>query len=89
MSDLDILHQAWSLYQEWDEVYNNWRTKAFLALDSAEIEEMVQKFSKKVSKLAKDIKNWNVFNVIFLKLIFRRRATVLIKRRELFPFFKI
>jgi len=63
VTDLDILHQAWSLCQEWDEIYNTWRIKAFLALDSAEIEEMIQKFTKKVNKLAKEVKGWDVFTI--------------------------
>jgi dynein heavy chain len=37
--------------------------KPFLALDSSEIEEMIQKLSKKVNKLAKEVKGWNVFAV--------------------------
>ena len=64
-TDLDLLSQVWVLSQEWNAVYEEWRKKAFLTLEATEMEEVVQKFQKRLTKLAKDIKNWDVFQVFF------------------------
>ena len=63
-ADLDILSQVWAIYQEWTGVYEEWRKQPFLKLDSAVIEEVVQKILKRLTKLSKDVKNWDVFYVI-------------------------
>jgi dynein heavy chain len=60
--DLEALNQVWATVQEWNTSYSLWRNKHFLALDANEIEETVQKFIKKLSKMSKDLKeSWDVF----------------------------
>lgn len=58
---LDALSQIWTLTEEWNELYNTWKSIPFLSLDGAEIEEHVQKFLKRLLKMGKEIKEKEVF----------------------------
>jgi dynein heavy chain len=60
-NDLDLLQQIWQLDQEWNSVWENWRTKPFLTLDATEMEESIQKYLKKLMKLGKEMKDWDVY----------------------------
>ena len=60
-ADLDNLQQIWTLYQDWSNTWDAWRTQPFLSLDAAEMEESVQKFMKRLLKCPKDTKDWEVF----------------------------
>ncbi|KAJ3172703.1 Dynein heavy chain 2, axonemal, partial [Geranomyces variabilis] len=60
-NSLELLSQIWTLYQEWTQVYEKWRTRPFLSLDSAEIDESVQGFLKRLNKMGKEMKEWDVF----------------------------
>jgi dynein heavy chain len=62
--ELEILGLVWSTAQDWEFSYSSWRSKPFLKLDGSEIEETVQKFSKRLLKLGKEIKDWEVFTVL-------------------------
>lgn len=59
--DLEILSQVWQVTLEWNNSYDSWRKQPFLDLDGAEIEEQVQKHTKKLQKLSKEVKDWEVF----------------------------
>ncbi|KAH6590256.1 hypothetical protein BASA50_009516 [Batrachochytrium salamandrivorans] len=59
--DLDSLTQVWQATQEWNMLYEAWRSVPFITLDSSEIEESVQKFVKRLSKMTKEAKNWDVY----------------------------
>ena len=61
-SDLEILSQVWTTFQDWISIYNNWKGKHFLELDANEIEDIVQKYTKKLTKLGKEVNNWEVFS---------------------------
>ena len=61
-ADLEILNQVWTLFQDWTSAYNGWKGKHFLQLDANEIEDVVQKFTKKLVKLGKEVKDWEVFS---------------------------
>ncbi|RKO93650.1 dynein heavy chain and region D6 of dynein motor-domain-containing protein [Blyttiomyces helicus] len=58
---LDMLSHIWLLTQEWAGVYEAWRTKPFLSLDAAEVESSIQLFVKRLAKMGKDMKDWDVF----------------------------
>ena len=61
---MDLISQVWALNQEWCQTYEAWRRKPFLALNPSEMEEVVQKYWKKVTKLGKEVKNWDIFLVL-------------------------
>ena len=61
-SDLELLNQVWTAFQEWSTSYNVWRGKHFLQLDAFEIDDVVQKFIKRLTKLGKEVKDWDVFS---------------------------
>ncbi|KAI9197259.1 dynein heavy chain and region D6 of dynein motor-domain-containing protein [Polychytrium aggregatum] len=60
-SDLDNLSQVWTLSQEWSQTWENWKSKPFLSLENTEIEETVQKYLKRLTKMSKDVKDWDAF----------------------------
>ncbi|KAI8915474.1 dynein heavy chain and region D6 of dynein motor-domain-containing protein [Powellomyces hirtus] len=60
-NSLDLLGQIWQLYQEWTVMYEKWRTRPFLTLDAAEIDESVQGLLKRLNKMGKEMKEWDVF----------------------------
>ncbi|KAJ3056563.1 Dynein heavy chain 2, axonemal [Rhizophlyctis rosea] len=60
-SGLGMLTQIWEVTSEWNDAYETWRTVPFLGLDAAEVEETVQKFVKKLGKMPKEMKEWDVF----------------------------
>ncbi|KAI8904300.1 dynein heavy chain and region D6 of dynein motor-domain-containing protein [Gorgonomyces haynaldii] len=62
--DLETLSQIWQATQEWNGSYDGWRGKPFLSLDGNEIEEQVQKFVKRLAKMGKEIKDWDVFSAL-------------------------
>lgn len=59
--DLESLGQIWQATHEWNTVYDGWRQRTFLSLDSSELEDSVQKFSKRLQKMSKEVKEWDVF----------------------------
>ncbi|KAI8923518.1 dynein heavy chain and region D6 of dynein motor-domain-containing protein [Entophlyctis helioformis] len=59
--DLDLLTQVWQATQEWNAAYDGWRLRPFLSLDATEIEESVQKFVRRLAKMGKEMKDWDVF----------------------------
>lgn len=61
---LDSLKQVWQLTEEFDTVFNSWKQLPFLNLSGIEMEETVAKFIKKFSKLPKDAKERDVFQVL-------------------------
>ncbi|KAJ3242061.1 Dynein heavy chain 2, axonemal [Chytriomyces hyalinus] len=73
-SEIDSLQQIWSLTQEWVAVWEDWRTKPFLTLDAAEMEEYVQRYLKKLQKMPKDMKEWDVFTNLKEKISQCRRT---------------
>jgi dynein heavy chain len=60
--DLECLGQIWQATQEWNSSYDAWRQKPFLSLDGPEIEEQVQKFIKRIQKMSKEVKEWDVYS---------------------------
>ena len=58
--ELDLLEQIWGLTKEWDGTYDAWKVGAFSDLKVAEMEEVANKFEKKLVRLKKDISHWNV-----------------------------
>ena len=60
--DLELLNQIWQAMQEWNSTYDGWRSNPFLSLDGAEMEESVQKFARRLAKMGKEMKDWDVFN---------------------------
>eukprot|EP00842_Homolaphlyctis_polyrhiza_P005476 jgi/Hompol1/592/HPOL_005362-RA len=62
--DLDLLTQIWQATQEWNVAYDNWRSRPFLSLDGTEMEDAVQKFVRRLGKMGKEMKDWDVFNVL-------------------------
>ncbi|KAJ3217500.1 Dynein heavy chain 2, axonemal [Dinochytrium kinnereticum] len=60
-ADLDALSQVWQLNQEWVNIWEGWRSKPFRNLDGNEMEEYIQKIQKRLSKLGKETKEWDVF----------------------------
>lgn len=60
-SDLELLTQIWTLAHEWNAQWETWKTQPFSALNMQEMEEVVQRFIKKVTKLGRDMKDWEVY----------------------------
>ncbi|KAJ3091962.1 Dynein heavy chain 2, axonemal [Quaeritorhiza haematococci] len=77
-NELDMLQGIWSLMQEWVNTWESWKEKPFLSLDSAELEETVQKFQKKLTKMGKEIKDWDIFLVLKEKINQTRRSIPLL-----------
>ena len=61
-NDLELINQVWLAFQEWSASYNVWRNKHFFSLDAYEIDDVVQKFIKRLNKLGKEVKDWEVFS---------------------------
>jgi dynein heavy chain len=59
--DLENLNGVWTATQDWNNLYSQWRTNHFLSLDSSEIEDSVQKFVKRIGKMNKEVKEWDVY----------------------------
>jgi dynein heavy chain, axonemal len=62
-NELELLSQIWQLNQQWSSTYDAWRSKPFMELESAEMEESVQKFQKRLQKMGKEMKDWDVYQV--------------------------
>ncbi|KNC97489.1 uncharacterized protein SPPG_07404 [Spizellomyces punctatus DAOM BR117] len=60
-TSLELLSQIWQLYQEWNNAYEGWRTKPFLSLDAAEVDESVQNLIKRLNRMGREMKEWDVF----------------------------
>jgi dynein heavy chain, axonemal len=60
--DLEILAQIWQATQEWNTSYDSWRTRPFLSLDGPEIEDQVQKFTKRLARMGKEVKDCDVYS---------------------------
>ncbi|KAJ3195453.1 Dynein heavy chain 2, axonemal [Irineochytrium annulatum] len=60
-TDLDNLGLVWQLNQEWVTTWDGWRTRPFLTLDATEMEESIQKFQKRLGKMGRETKEWDVF----------------------------
>ncbi|KAJ3024564.1 UNVERIFIED_CONTAM: Dynein heavy chain 2, axonemal [Siphonaria sp. JEL0065] len=73
-TELDNLQQIWQLTSDWVTVWEDWRTKPFLTLDAAEMEESVQKFLKKLQKMGKELKDWDVYSNLREKISQCRRT---------------
>ncbi|KAJ3206517.1 Dynein heavy chain 2, axonemal [Entophlyctis luteolus] len=73
-AELESLQQIWTLNSEWITVWDDWRTKPFLTLDATEMEESVQKFLKKLQKMGKEMKEWDVFTNLREKISQCRRT---------------
>ncbi|KAJ1537343.1 Dynein heavy chain 2, axonemal, partial [Nowakowskiella sp. JEL0078] len=63
-SDLDLLGQVWALNQEWTNVWEGYKKDQFLSVNSNEMEETIQKFIKRITKLGREVKDWDVFSVV-------------------------
>ncbi|KAJ3123528.1 Dynein heavy chain 2, axonemal [Physocladia obscura] len=73
-AELDALQQIWNLTSDWVTVWEDWRTKPFLTLDAAEMEESVQRFLKKLQKMGKEMKYWDVYTNLKEKISQCRRT---------------
>jgi dynein heavy chain len=60
-TDVENLNNIWTTVQDWQSLYSKWRTIHFLSLDANEIEETTQKFNKRISKMNKEVKEWDVY----------------------------
>ncbi|KAJ3399250.1 Dynein heavy chain 2, axonemal, partial [Chytridiales sp. JEL 0842] len=74
-NDLDLLQQIWQLDQEWSTVWESWRTKPFLSLDSAEMEDSIQRYLKKIMKVGKEVKEWDVYQSLKERINQCKRTT--------------
>ncbi|KAJ3325086.1 Dynein heavy chain 2, axonemal, partial [Blyttiomyces sp. JEL0837] len=73
-NELDLLQQIWQLSQEWSTVWEGWRLKPFLGLDATEMEDSIQKFLKRIQKMGKEMKDWDVYNNLKEKISQCRRT---------------
>eukprot|EP00879_Flechtneria_rotunda_P019356 GHRR01020328.1.p1 GENE.GHRR01020328.1~~GHRR01020328.1.p1 ORF type:complete len:1679 (+),score=578.13 GHRR01020328.1:143-5179(+) len=56
--ELELLDKMWSLVAEWEGTYSGWKDGLFKDLKVVEMEETAARFSKQVTKLGRDVKNW-------------------------------
>eukprot|EP00002_Diphylleia_rotans_P022931 TRINITY_DN4501_c0_g1_i3.p1 TRINITY_DN4501_c0_g1~~TRINITY_DN4501_c0_g1_i3.p1 ORF type:complete len:4513 (-),score=1142.54 TRINITY_DN4501_c0_g1_i3:360-11993(-) len=61
VKDLDFLDQIWKVVEEWNVAWERWKTDQFLSINGAEMEEEAQKYQKRITKLGRDIKHWDVW----------------------------
>eukprot|EP00736_Rhodelphis_marinus_P013382 Rmarinus@m.14828 len=64
VKDLDLLENVWKLIDEWNKQWDAWKFGKFSSLEVSEMEEMAQRFSKRIMKLGRDIKHWKLWEVI-------------------------
>ncbi|KAI8821286.1 dynein heavy chain and region D6 of dynein motor-domain-containing protein [Fimicolochytrium jonesii] len=58
---LELLSQIWTLFEEWNNMYETWRLRPFLTLDAGEVDESVQGFLKRLNKTGREMREWDVF----------------------------
>ncbi|KAJ3115964.1 Dynein heavy chain 2, axonemal [Phlyctochytrium bullatum] len=73
-SDLDALSQVWQLNSEWASVWENWRSKPFRNIDGNEMEDYIQKMQKRLTKLGKETKEWDVYTSLKERIAQCRRT---------------
>ena len=73
--DVDYLHQVWSITIEWKKYWDSWKSGQFADLNVEEMETVAGGYSKKVTKLGRDIKRWKVWEAMKIELD-RFRETV-------------
>jgi dynein heavy chain len=77
--DLELLQQSWDLIEEWEKMWENWKTGKFQELKVEEMEEASGRFNKKLQKLGKDIKNWKTWEATKEKVDQFKKALPLIQ----------
>jgi dynein heavy chain len=60
--DIDFLTQIWEITSEWASNWDSWKTGQFADLDVETLENVAGNYVKRVGKLGRDIKKWNVWN---------------------------
>jgi dynein heavy chain, axonemal len=60
-SQLELLDQVWQMTREWDNMWNDWKAGEFRTLRVETMDDAAQKFSRRVTKLGKEIKSWLVW----------------------------
>eukprot|EP00899_Mesostigma_viride_P014884 jgi/Mesvir1/23397/Mv21091-RA.2 len=60
--DLELLEAMWSCKKEWETAFSGWKDGLFRELQVEELDEAAQRFSKKLTKLGRDIKHWPVWH---------------------------
>ena len=63
-NDLESLNQIWTLSLEWNSQWDSWKTRAFKTLDIHEMEDSIQRFIKRLTKLGREMKDWDVFQAL-------------------------
>ncbi|KAI8799348.1 dynein heavy chain and region D6 of dynein motor-domain-containing protein, partial [Cladochytrium replicatum] len=61
-TELESLYQIWQCSNEWGTTWNEYKSNQFLLIDASQMEESVQKFIKRLQKMGKDMKEWDVYN---------------------------
>ena len=62
--DLAMLEQIWLTMEEWNDAMDGWKYGKFKEMDVTAIESLAAAFSKRIVKLAKDLKGQNNFKVL-------------------------
>ncbi|KAI9101992.1 dynein heavy chain and region D6 of dynein motor-domain-containing protein [Phlyctochytrium arcticum] len=76
---LELLSQIWQLHQEWNISYDTWRSKPFLTLEATEVEEAVQNFLKRLNRMGREMKEWDVFSNLRDRIQHTRRSLPLLQ----------
>jgi dynein heavy chain len=63
-SEMETLKIVWDLVSEWSDAYNIWKQEQFLALDLVKVEEVVAENAKKIIKLSREAKDWEVLTYL-------------------------
>ncbi|KAJ3375748.1 Dynein heavy chain 2, axonemal [Allomyces arbusculus] len=73
-AELDVLDGVWTMLDEWTSSYSAWKEQQFLTLDLAKVEEVVQTYIKKLTKLQRDAaKDWEVLGHLKDKVLHVKR----------------
>ncbi|EKX36467.1 hypothetical protein GUITHDRAFT_97557 [Guillardia theta CCMP2712] len=77
--DLELLEQCWNLVKEWNEMWELWKNGRFTDLHTEEMEEAAAKFNKKLQRIGKEVKNWDIWEKTREKVDQFKRALPLIQ----------
>eukprot|EP01107_Rhizomastix_libera_P003543 TRINITY_DN1618_c0_g1_i1.p1 TRINITY_DN1618_c0_g1~~TRINITY_DN1618_c0_g1_i1.p1 ORF type:complete len:3854 (-),score=1122.51 TRINITY_DN1618_c0_g1_i1:31-10566(-) len=62
IKELEVLEKVWEMVDEWNAMWEQWRNIKFTELSIATMQEEAEKFQKKLVKVGRDSKQWQVWS---------------------------
>jgi dynein heavy chain len=61
---VDLMKQVWELSRGWDKAWSEWKLQPFKNFKSEEAEEVSQEYLKRITKIGRETKDWEVWSTL-------------------------